>query len=458
MEIKRFHLDNYGRFESLDVVLAPTNRVRSNVTVFVGNNGSGKTSILKALATSLSWLVARIRSEKGSGSPISEIQIRNQSNSASISICILDDKGQSESLDANTEDAIYEWTSAKPKKGKKANVTSQYSGATALANHYRELLTANNHANLPVIAFYPVERSVLDIPMKIKSKHSFDQIDGYDNSLNQGVDFRRFFEWFREREDSENESGVSDEVLSKLSELIDLDEYNSLWDTLAQLNVSSRDKQLTAVRSAVSRFMPDFENLKVRRKPRLHMSVDKKGETLNVLQLSQGEKSLIALVGDIARRLAMMNPSLSNPLEGDGIVMIDEVDMHLHPTWQRVVIKRLVDTFPNCQFVLTTHSPLLISDFEDVLVYSLDDGELKEIPSQFGQDANTVLLDVMDTNIRNEQIEIKLNDLLGLIQDNQLIQAKELLKELEDKLPVNNFELNKMRLLLRRQELRRAQD
>jgi predicted ATP-binding protein involved in virulence len=138
--------------------------------------------------------------------------------------------------------------------------------------------------------------------------------------------------------------------------------------------------------------------------------------------------------------------------------MIDEVDMHLHPTWQRVVIKRLVDTFPNCQFVLTTHSPLLISDFEDVLVYSLDDGELKEIPSQFGQDANTVLLDVMDTNIRNEQIEIKLNDLLGLIQDNQLIQAKELLKELEDKLPVNNFELNKMRLLLRRQELRRAQD
>ena len=57
-----------------------------------------------------------------------------------------------------------------------------------------------------------------------------------------------------------------------------------------------------------------------------------------MLQLSQGEKSLMALVGDIARRLAMMNPMLENPLNGEGIVLIDEVDMHLHPTWQRTII------------------------------------------------------------------------------------------------------------------------
>ncbi|WP_436718331.1 AAA family ATPase [Escherichia coli] len=124
---------------------------------------------------------------------------------------------------------------------------------------------------------------------------------------------------------------------------------------------SSRDRQLTAVRTAISRFMPGFSNLRVRRKPRLHMSIDKNGQTLNVLQLSQGEKSLMALVGDIARRLAMMNPMLENPLNGEGIILIDEVDMHLHPTWQRTIIQRLTTTFPHCQFVLTTHSPLVIS-------------------------------------------------------------------------------------------------
>ncbi|WP_052501388.1 AAA family ATPase [Thiomicrospira microaerophila] len=389
MEIKRFELNHYARFESLCVELAPTANVHSNVTVFVGNNGSGKTSILQALATSLSWLVARIKSEKGIGSPISELQIHNQAHAASISVSVLDQQNVS---DAESHDSSlnYDWVCAKPKKGKKSPFTSQYSGATSLANIYRARLTDDSLASLPVIAFYPVERAVLDIPMKIKSKHTFEQIDGYDNALNQGVDFRRFFEWFREREDAENESGVSDEVLAQLSQLVNADEYNLLWERLAQLNVSSRDKQLTAVRTAITRFMPEFENLRVRRKPRLHMSVDKKGETLNVLQLSQGEKSLIALVGDIARRLAMMNPGLANPLDGDGIVMIDEVDMHLHPKWQRTIIQRLVDAFPNCQFVLTTHSPLVISDYKDVLVYSLDDGALTEISSQFGQDVNTL--------------------------------------------------------------------
>ncbi len=150
--------------------------------------------------------------------------------------------------------------------------------------------------------------------MKIKERHNFLQLDGYDNALNQGIDFRRFFEWFRNREDAENESGLPQDVLDKLSTKIDLD--NAVLNALTALMTSSRDRQLTAVRTAISRFMPGFSNLRVRRKPRLHMSIDKNGQTLNVLQLSQGEKSLMALVGDIARRLAMMNPMLENPLNG----------------------------------------------------------------------------------------------------------------------------------------------
>ncbi|MXE66235.1 ATP-binding protein, partial [Escherichia coli] len=83
-------------------------------------------------------------------------------------------------------------------------------------------------------------------------------------------------------------------VLDKLSTKIDLD--NAVLNALTALMASSRDRQLTAVRTAISRFMPGFSNLRVRRKPRLHMSIDKNGQTLNVLQLSQGEKSLMALV------------------------------------------------------------------------------------------------------------------------------------------------------------------
>lgn len=455
MEIKKFHLTNIGRFAEIEVLLAPTQLRMSNVTVFVGNNGAGKTSLLKSLATSLSWLVARLRTEKGSGKAIPEEDIRNGSVSAAIDIEVVDEQDRA-NPDANLADSVFDWSIAKTRKGRKSEKTSVLADASRLADFYRSGLSHNDKISVPLIAFYPVERVVLDIPLKIKDKHTFLQLDGYDNSLNQGVDIRRFFEWFREREDTENESGISQDIFEKMAEMFD--GQHEIWQKLSALKASSRDRQLTAVRTAISSFMPGFSNLRVRRKPRLHMSIDKNGETLNVAQLSQGEKSLMALVGDIARRLAMMNPSLENPLHGDGIVLIDEVDLHLHPKWQRTLISRLISTFPRCQFVLTTHSPLVISDNKEVLCYLLDDGELTTAKNLYGADANSVLLDVMDTDIRNAEIDRKLRDLLDAIQDVKLDLANSLISELSGELPESHTELAKARLLLRKQELRHAKD
>lgn len=87
-----------------------------------------------------------------------------------------------------------------PKLAPVARATSKsiLTDASKLADEYRARLTEQENVSLLPDAFYPVERVVLDIPLKIKEKHSFRQLDGYDNSLSQGVDFRRFFEWFRE--------------------------------------------------------------------------------------------------------------------------------------------------------------------------------------------------------------------------------------------------------------------
>ena len=164
----------------------------------------------------------------------------------------------------------------------------------------------------------------------------------------------------------------------------------------------------------------------------------------------------MALVGDIARRLAIMNPSLSNPLEGAGIVLIDEVDLHLHPQWQRRLIHQLTETFPNCQFILTTHSPLVISDTKDILCYVLDDGELEERNGLYGLDANQVLLDVMDTDARNSEVQDRLDRLLDLLHDKKLKEAKALFESLSADLPPGHIELTKAALLIRKQELRSA--
>lgn len=455
MEIKGFKLSDVGRFTDLEVSLAPTPIHRSNVTVLVGNNGAGKTTLLSSLATSLSWLIARIRTEKGSGNHLSDEGIKNGAPAAIISIAIADfSHPRAKLVDGNSENEVFVWGIARGRQGRKTFIHSSLREVSLLADHYRTQLTENDKASLPLIAYYPVERSVLEIPLKIRTKHTFDQLDGYDNSLNRGVDFRRFFEWFREREDSENETGISDTALTEISEKFGTD--SDVWKTLAHLKASSRDRQLTAVRSAIAAFMPGFTNLRVQRKPRLHMAIDKDGVTLNVAQLSQGEKSMMALVGDIARRLAMMNQSLDNPLHGDGIVLIDEVDLHLHPRWQRSLIRQLSETFPNCQFVLTTHSPLVISDAKDVLVYVLNDGEIHEHNGLYGLDANQVLLEVMDTDIRNGDVQKSLNQLLKHIQDADLKNAQKLFAELLDELPEGHIELAKAALLIRKLELRRA--
>ncbi len=220
------------------------------------------------------------------------------------------------------------------------------------------------------------------------------------------------------------------------------------------------DIQLESVRHAIKSFMPDFDKLRIERKPRLRMLVNKKSDKkpLDVLQLSQGEKSLMALVGDIARRLAIMNPALENPLEGEGIVLIDEIDMHLHPKWQRTVIGNLNKTFPNCQFILTTHSPIVISETPNLLCYSLNDGKLEKLTNLYGMDVNLVLLRDMDADIRNADVQIAFDKLLDTIQNGKINEAKELLSALEQKVAINHIELSKARLLIRRLEVQHAKN
>lgn len=448
MQVESIVLHNIGQFEELVVPLAPLTENAPKVTVFIGNNGSGKTTVLKSLVTALSWLPARIRSGRGRGLEIPEDVISNGQPSGMVVLNVTEN-GQT-----------FQWQLSKAQKGKKNRFNTNLKAVSALADNYRTALTENQPVNLPLLVFYPVERSVLDIPLRIRRVHSFTQIDAYDNAMDMRVDFRRFFEWFRDEEDYEREIKDNEEknIEKYQNELSSLEEGTAqyyLLDEMLRYSNNIRENGLStlnAVRRAIFDFTK-FTKITVQRRP-LKMIVEKDGKQFNVSQLSQGEKSLMALVGDIARRLAMLNPNLENPVEGCGIVMIDEADLHLHPQWQRQLIARLTKTFPNCQFVLSTHSPLVISDSKDIVVYSLENGEMVQIPSQYGQDANTVLLEAMDTAYRNELIANELSSLIDLIQDNRIDEAKKKLQDLQRELPQNHLELSKAQLLLRKQEIR----
>ena len=183
------------------------------------------------------------------------------------------------------------------------------------------------------------------------------------------------------------------------------------------------------------------------------MAVNKNGEHLNLEQLSQGEKLTMAMVGDIARRLSILYPNSENPLLGSGIIIIDEAELHMHPKWQRSLIERLNNTFPNCQFIYTTHSPLLISDFRDVLCYSLIDGELLPINQMFGLDVNQVLLEAMDTDVRNSEVQNIVDNFREAVSKKDIENSKSYFNKLSLLLPENHIELIKSRLLLKKIEL-----
>lgn len=426
MKLKQLTLENFRGFKKLELALDP------QLTVLVGANGAGKSSVLDALAILLSWVVARVRRAGGSGRAISEMDIHNRANYGTLKI--------------TTDNATpFHWQLV---KGKAGHVRSDSVTVLDKLSEYaktiqQQITDTDEQCSIPLFAYYPVNRAVLDIPLRIRTSHEFGLLDAWDEALTSASNFRSFFEWFRNREDVENE--IKNYRLS--------DEFKVLFsntphppDSAAYQRVKNdyKDIQLQTVRRALEVFLPDFSEFAVRRNP-LRMTVKKREQEVRVDQLSDGEKCLIALVADLARRLAIANPTMDNPLEGEGVVLIDEVDLHLHPGWQRMVLPKLTATFPNCQFIVSTHSPQILGEVDASQIRILTQDENNEIHCSIPQQAkgltsNEVLDELMSspnglqTLSRNVEVEKQLDRLFRLIDDEQFEQAKTAIARLKTEL------------------------
>jgi len=236
--------------------------------------------------------------------------------------------------------------------------------------------------------------------------------------------FRSLFQWFKTREDAENELKV------------------------AQQDLSLQDSQLAAVRRAVTAMLPGFSGLRIQRDP-LHMLIHKGEETLVVDQLSDGEKLLLALTADLARRLAITYTDLADPLQGEAVVLIDEIELHLHPDWQRRVLTDLRRTFPNCQFIVTTHSPQVLSEVPNDAVILVKDFQFFRPPAPTeGRDTNAILWEVLGVPARPKPIVERLDAIAGLLDDGKPEEARHELDRLAQALTERDPEVARLRGLL----------
>ena len=366
-----------------------------SLTVLHGENAQGKTSVLSAIALGLS----RIPKLLGAGKAytFNPADVRIGTGFAGITL------ETTEGLRWITS----EMASFFPRAFRTAD--RQKNGEKLLKQHLSELgaaIAANATVELPVVAFYDTERAVFGLPQRRRDFNEiFTRFDAYDDALTAKASFKALFEWFYAKES---------------------DELRLRRDGPSKSAVLP---ELQAVRRAIEGMMRDIHDPHIETNPlRFVVCMDRPGQKptrLALDQLSGGYRIVLALVSDLARRMALANPHLEDPLSSEAIVLIDEVELHLHPSWQQRVLIDLQNTFPNTQFIVSTHSPQVLTTVRPEQIVHLrasEDGVVAEASSgaTYGARSGDVLEVEMGVEQRpNNAFTEKLADYMQMIRSGE---------------------------------------
>lgn len=466
MKLSRVEITHFRCFESLPITLQP------DVNVIVGANGAGKSSVLDAIAIALYEIVAangaggkRQRALQSATLKPTDIYIdRNAADPSVGRKPFVQIRAQAKDLYAVGEFAsrplllednadfgpILEWsqhiTFNPPNSFSYASGNSEQ--LSRLDRYFqalwREINTSSPQAliPLPAVAYYRARRRMNGMPeLGGIFKSAPGRIEAYVNAMDAGANFASMCQWLYLRENEELRGRASKRD-TKVLELPDLH----------------------AVREVVKASIAGVESVYFDgNPPRLMIDLgshDGEPQAMELSQLSDGYRNLLALFLDFARRLVQANPTWPNPLEAPGILLIDEIELHLHPKWQQTVIPSLRSAFPNTQLIITTHSPAVLTTVRREHIHLLtSEHRFETLPDDvgtYGAENSRVLAEVFGTHARPPSIETteKLHRYLGLVEERKQDgdEARALRKELEDALGKSDPDLRRADLRVRQIE------
>lgn len=386
MKIDFLELTNFRNIQKQKIIFKDKNFV-----VLIGDNGSGKTSILEAITKAFVPVLRTVNSEAVKNCDLNNNDIKDGEAATIVSIGV--------SLDGTA----YTWSN-------KRRLSSQVpieikTDQNDLKRMKAKYMECSENQKLPLVLYYGTDRIIREVPQRGHIK-KFEVTDALRNCFDNVNYFRDFYDWFKTEEDIE------------LREL--------------RKDQGYKNPKLNCVRTALERMIKGYSNLRIELSPSRMLLTNEQGVDLQIDQLSGGYKAVLSVVADIAKRMSMANPDAENPLEEEAVILIDELDLHLHPRWQKTIVDDLKRTFPNCQFIISTHSPFIIQSLKAEELFDIQSMQYaKEDGSYDGWSIEAIQEQKMGVEPKTDMFQNCLRDFSNAMDEEDYKKAGELYHKLK---------------------------
>ncbi len=412
MHIENIQIENFRIFKKFTIDFD------KNLTVLVANNSAGKTALLDAVSIAFGSYIGIFPLGRNKGFKFTDATIFQTGSEPLYPVSL--------KADIYFDNRMETIKRVLSKKGS-STTTKETKVLQDYAKENYKKLVDNKAVDLPIVAYYGTGRLWRQIKKTKTLKESYARSFGYHDCLNPNSNYKEFEEWF---------IGKSREEYSELMKKVqsgqdlNINEFKSKNTNTLRNVRESIDSALKSI--GWKNFRYDGKELVLENSYGISLSIDK---------LSDGVKSMFALVADIAYRCSSLNPHFASPSkETRGVVLIDEVDMHLHPSWQQRVVSDLRTIFPKIQFIITTHSPQVLSSVSGHnirIIDPLQQEAFKTIISPYGKQSIVALEDIMNVDATPPGDVIVegdlLEDYLMLVQSGEIDdpRLKEMRKHLD---------------------------
>lgn len=394
MKVKHIDLKHTYHFSSLSV---PLQTHAHAVSLIFGAQASGKTAIIKNIYQALTWYAARLKDLRSAGVVMLDQDVRLDRTTSQIDITIefptdigqmpissdLSD-GQQQADDASSQTQYCHWRLIKQLNPQALSISRVDTTALEQAvKLYQSAIQRDPLQGLPMIAYYPTERFINEINLLSKNNPTvFHTQSAYELAAIPFSTFGRFFEWLREITDIENAHTAQafQDFLAQANLALEADEQAETPPSLMLNQNQILSPHLNALRDALQQVLPDIEDIYLNYHPKLQLMVAYQQQHVPYLQLSSSLKVWIALVGDIVRRLCILNPNSLFPCqEGEGVLLIDQIDLGLDADMLHNILDRLHQTFPSLQIIATAQQRELLENSSEFQYLNLNNKILEPI-------------------------------------------------------------------------------